>query len=38
MEISAEGLATMSALYEQAVEDLGDGADHTEVFRVLERK
>lgn len=36
MGVDAEGLAAMQELYAKAVEELGEGSDHSEVIRVLE--
>lgn len=36
MGVEAEGLAACAELYAKAVEALGDGADHTEIMRLIE--
>lgn len=36
MGVDAEGLAACAELYARAVEALGDGADHTEIMRLIE--
>lgn len=35
MAVDAKGLDACQALYARATEELGEGADHTEVFRIL---
>lgn len=37
MQVDAQGLAAVQALYARAVEELGEGEDHTAIIKILEK-